>query len=142
MIMDLYIQNISRSDCSNGHHNIKAKDAWLIQISDVGQSHPKPLFEFQKVIQLNFMDIPDRDEGGIRYLDACQPEQAKQMVQFLQEAKEAEKNIVVHCVAGICRSGAVVAVGEMLGFIPLWNNINPNYRVKYLMMKELGFTYD
>ena len=48
----------------------------------------------------------------------------------------------VHCTAGICRSGAVVEIGSMLGFIPVEKYRQPNLRVKHYMMDVLGWTYD
>ena len=51
-------------------------------------------------------------------------------------------NVLVHCHAGICRSGAVVEVGSMIGFTPTERYRQPNLRVKRKMMKELGLTYD
>jgi hypothetical protein len=51
-------------------------------------------------------------------------------------------NVLVHCHAGICRSGAVVEVGTMLGFTATERFRMPNLRVKHKMMKVLGLTYD
>jgi protein tyrosine phosphatase len=51
-------------------------------------------------------------------------------------------NVLVHCHAGICRSGAVVEVGTILGFTPTERFRLPNLRVKHKMMKALGLTYD
>ena len=56
---------------------------------------------------------------------------------------ENSMNVLVHCHAGVCRSGAVVEVGSMMGFTPTDKNIRiPNLRVKQKMMKSLGWTYD
>ena len=52
------------------------------------------------------------------------------------------RNVLVHCHAGICRSGAVVEVGTMLGFTATERFRQPNLRVKHRMMKVLGWTYD
>jgi hypothetical protein len=51
-------------------------------------------------------------------------------------------NVLVHCHAGICRSGAVVEVGSMMGFTPTDRYRQPNLRVKNKMMKVLGWTYE
>jgi protein-tyrosine phosphatase len=50
-------------------------------------------------------------------------------------------NVVVHCHAGICRSGAVVEVASMMGFTPADRLRIPNMRVKHKMMQVLGWTY-
>jgi hypothetical protein len=45
-------------------------------------------------------------------------------------------HVVVHCFADIYRSGAVVEVSKMLGFIP--NDLRiPNYRVKTKLIHAL-----
>jgi len=51
-------------------------------------------------------------------------------------------NVIVHCHAGICRSGAVVEVASMMGFTPTDRYRQPNMRVKQKMMKVLGWTYE
>ena len=51
-------------------------------------------------------------------------------------------NVVVHCYAGICRSGAVCEVGVMMGFNDTERFRSPNLLVKHRMMKALGWTYD
>ena len=51
-------------------------------------------------------------------------------------------NVVVHCFAGICRSGAVCEVGVAMGFDDTERFRAPNLLVKHRMMKALGWTYD
>jgi hypothetical protein len=51
-------------------------------------------------------------------------------------------NVVVHCFAGICRSGAVTEVGVMMGFEDTGRFRAPNLLVKHRMMRALGWTYD
>jgi L-serine deaminase len=51
-------------------------------------------------------------------------------------------NVVVHCHAGICRSGAVTEVATMMGFTATERLRIPNMLVKHKMMKVLGLTYD
>jgi predicted protein tyrosine phosphatase len=72
----------------------------------------------------------------------CSQEQANELVRLLQYALENRMNVVVHCTAGICRSGAVTEVGIMLGFNDTEKFRSPNLLVKHRMMKALGWTYD
>ena len=69
-------------------------------------------------------------------------EQAAELVRLLQHAMEQHMNVVVHCHAGVCRSGAVAEVGVMLGFRDAEAFRSPNLLVKHKMMKCLGWTYD
>ena len=68
--------------------------------------------------------------------------QANELVMLLSHAMENSMNVLVHCHAGMCRSGAVVEVGTMMGFTATDRFRQPNLRVKHKMMKVLGFTYD
>jgi predicted protein tyrosine phosphatase len=69
-------------------------------------------------------------------------EQAEQLVGLLQHAMDNSMNVLVHCHAGICRSGAVTEVGTMMGFTATERYRQPNLRVKHKMMKVLGLTYE
>jgi len=64
------------------------------------------------------------------------------LVTLLKFAIDMHVNVVVHCHAGLCRSGAVVEVASMMGFTPVEKLRIPNLRVKHKMMKALGLTYD
>lgn len=48
-------------------------------------------------------------------------------------------NVIVHCHMGICRSGAVAAVGVMMGFNDVGSHRIPNLLVKHRMMAALGW---
>jgi hypothetical protein len=61
---------------------------------------------------------------------------------LLQHALANRMNIVVHCVAGVCRSGAVCELGVMLGFTDCEGFRSPNLLVKHRKMRALGWTYD
>ena len=68
--------------------------------------------------------------------------QANELVRLLQHALDRRMDVVVHCHAGICRSGAVAEVGVMMGFNDAEAFRSPNLLVKHKMMKCLGWTYD
>ena len=112
----------------------------LIQIADPATFFPTPKKEFKEIHQFEFLDAEDSDG----FPDECKisDDQAKQIVGLLQHALDNSMNVLVHCHAGICRSGAVVEVGSMMGFTPTDRYRQPNLRVKHKMMKVLGWTYD
>ena len=137
-----FIENVSKSDVINGHHYDAGPNAMLIRIQD-----PSTFFGFIKhrdmfkeVHEFEFLDAEDEDG----FPDECKisDEQAQELVNLLQHALENRMNVVVHCHAGICRSGAVVEVATMMGFTPSERFRQPNLRVKHKMMKVLGLTYD
>jgi predicted protein tyrosine phosphatase len=117
------------------------RDAWLIQIADPATFFPDPKAEFASVFQFEFLDLEDDDEC-LEEVWKISDQQAEQIVGILRSALDKNINVLVHCHAGICRSGAVVEVGSMMGFEPTDRFRQPNLRVKHKMMKVLGWTYD
>jgi protein tyrosine phosphatase len=135
-----WIENVSWDAVKNGFHSDMGQNAMLIQIADPATFFPVPKHTFKEVHQFEFLDAEDGD----RFPDECmiQDEQAVELVRLLQNALDKSMNVLVHCHAGICRSGAVVEVGSMMGFTPTERFRMPNLRVKHKMMKVLGLTYD
>ena len=136
----IWIENVSWDDCKRGWHTDMGANSVLIQIADPATFFPEPARQFKEVHQFEFLDAEDDDV----YPDECKisNEQASQIVGILQNALANRMNVLVHCHAGICRSGAVVEVGTMLGFTATERYRQPNMRVKHYMMKVLGWTYD
>lgn len=125
------------SAVSKGLHCYVPHKTALIQIQDYyGVMHfVKPVYSFVKVLQLRFDDddVPNL-ESNITQL------QAKDIADFLKECLEAGISVVVHCHAGLCRSGAVAECGVILGFQDAEALRIPNVLVKRLILKELGMS--
>ena len=136
-----WIQNVSLSDVRRGHHIRVGENAMLIQIVDPDMEHPEPAYPFKETHKFKFLDIEEHDEC-IDPNWKIQDQQAEQLVELLEHALENKMDVVVHCVAGICRSGAVTEVGVMLGFDDTEAYRSPNLLVKHKMMRKLGWTYD
>ena len=139
--MNPWIQNVALSDVRKGFHIDAGPNSMLIQICDPPGDFPTPLYKFKEVHQFQFLDVEEKDyvlEEEMR----CSQEQANELVRLLQRALENRMNVVVHCHAGVCRSGAVCEVGVMLGFRDTHAFRSPNLLVKHRMMKSLGWTYD
>ena len=147
--MNPWIQNVALSDVKKGHHIDAGINSMLIQIVDPAMEFPTPSYKFKEVHQFEFLDIEEdglTNNGDGTWTDmsefAITQEQADQLVELLQRAFENRMNVVVHCVAGVCRSGAVCEVGVMMGFRDTEAFRSPNLLVKHKMMKKLGWTYD
>jgi hypothetical protein len=136
-----WIQNVALSDIKKGFHFDPGVNAMLIQIVDPPGDFPTPLYKFNEIHQFQFLDVEERDQVDDEKM-RCSQEQAKELVRLLQHALANQMNVVVHCVAGVCRSGAVCEVGVMLGFNDTEVFRSPNLLVKHRMMKQLGWTYD
>jgi hypothetical protein len=136
-----WIQNVALSDVKKGHHVRVGENSMLIQIVDPDMEHPAPAHQFREVHQFKFLDLEHSDDC-INDAWKIQDEQAAELVRLLQHALEHKMDVVVHCVAGVCRSGAVCEVGVMMGFGDTDVFRSPNLLVKHKMMKQLGWTYD
>ena len=136
-----WIQNVSLDHVRSGFHFDAGPNSMLIQIVDCAMTFPVTKYAFKEVHQFTFMDA-ERDSKEIIEEAKCQPEQAEALVNLLKHALNNRMNVVVHCVGGLCRSGAVVEVGIIMGFQDTEVHRSPNLLVKHLMMKTLGLTYD
>lgn len=133
----MWIQNVAKSDVERGFHIDPGFNSMLIQIVDHDMVHPDPLYKFREAHQFKFLDVEQE-----ACLHAITDDDAKALVELLKHAYNERMNVIVHCVAGVCRSGAVCDVGVAMGFQDTEVYRAPNLLVKHKMMKALGWTYD
>ena len=135
-----WIQNVSLAEVKKGHHMDAGINSMLIQIVDPAYEFPTPKYQFREVHQFEFLDLERDDPWGedFKVTDA----QAIELVRLLQHAFDNRMDVIVHCVAGVCRSGAVCEVGVMMGFQDTEVFRSPNLLVKHKMMTSLGLPYD
>ena len=137
----MWIQNVGLSDIQKGFHINPGENAMLIQIVDPAMEFPTPLYQFKEVHQFEFLDLEKDDMPSAEEFKVTDA-QAQQLVDLLLKAYGQRMNVIVHCVAGVCRSGAVCEIGVMLGFEDTEIFRSPNLLVKHKMMECLGWTYD
>lgn len=135
-----WIQNIPLRWVAEGHYPDPGANSMLIQIVDPAGTFPVPATQFAEVHQFEFLDLEDSDDFAEEF--KITDEQAAELVALLRHALDQGMNVIVHCVAGVCRSGAVCEVGVMMGFDDAGAYRAPNLMVKRLMMRSLGWTYD
>lgn len=136
----MWIENVAATDVSSGFHHDAGSNSMLISITDPAGWRPEAKHQFKERHNFEFLDAEAAD--GFPEETKCSQEQADELVRLLQHALDNRMNVVVHCTAGICRSGAVTEVGVMLGFNDTERFRSPNLLVKHRMMKALGWTYD
>lgn len=138
------IQNVSLEEVKTGDHIDFGQNTLLIQITDPAKEPPIPMKDFNSVFHFEFLDadLDDLKKNPSYEEFLITEDQAKSIVNILNHALEKELNVIVHCHAGICRSGAVVEVAEMMGFEKSTRFRAPNLLVKHQLMKVLGWTYD
>jgi predicted protein tyrosine phosphatase len=131
-----WIGNYSFSDIKTGQHALEPGRTTLIRIGDVcTMFDPKDVFHWDKFPSEFCFDFQDNEdiEAG-----AMNEEQASQIARILKDAYRLNYNVVVHCVAGLCRSGAVTEAGVAYGFQDAETHRIPNVHVKKLLFKHLG----
>lgn len=146
-----WIENISMRDASRALHHNCAPNAMMIRIHDPAFV-PLPLMRpdyFKEIHEFEFLDIEENGltnngDGSMSDMSCFgpMPQHAKELVKLLRHAKENRMNVVVHCHAGLCRSGAVADIGIMMGFDEVHTRRIPNTLLKTLMLKELGWSYE
>ena len=128
-----WIENVAAIDVSNGYHYDAGPNSMLISIADPAGWRPEAKYEFKERHDFEFLDAEDTD--GFPEETKISDVQAHELVRLLKYALSNGMNVVVHCTAGICRSGAVVEIGVMLGFADTGKFRQPNLRVKHKMLK-------
>lgn len=139
------IINISLEEAKHGDHPNWGENTILIQITDPAYEAPETTYPFKTKHHFEFLDIDnsDLDKHNWEMEEfAITDEQAKALTTILDGALRNNQDVIVHCHAGICRSGAVVEVAEAMGFQRTTRFRAPNLRVKHLMLKSIGLTYD
>ena len=135
-----WIENVAADDIPKKFHHNCGENSMLISIVDPASWRPIPAHKFKEIHNFEFLDAEDSD--GFPDEAKISDEQAQELVRLLQHALANNMNVVVHCYAGLCRSGAVAEVGVMMGFQDCERFRSPNLRVKHKMMKILEWSYD
>ena len=136
-----WIENVAAADIPTGFHHAAGENSMLISIVDPASWRPTAKHEFKERHDFEFLDVEENDHVDDEAMK-CSHEQAAELVRLLQHALTNRMNVVVHCFAGVCRSGAVCELGVMLGFEDTKRFRSPNLLVKHRMMRALGWTYN
>lgn len=136
-----YISNFPGIAIIEGVHPI-TNNMYLIRIfSSSGSNESKPKYHtyFKKIYQFRFDDLEKKYYDKNILFDS---EMAKEIISILNDAIQNNIDVLVHCDAGISRSGAIVDIALDMGFkiFPKVNyNRQPNSLVRKLLLNELGF---
>lgn len=130
--MNIFIENVGREDIKEALHQEIGNNTMLIQISDIDFDQPIPLKHFKETYAFNFDDVEHECDGAISNI------QAEEIALLLRRAKTQNMNVVVHCHAGLCRSGAIVECDQFLGFKVIEHLRIPNALVQKKVMLALG----
>jgi predicted protein tyrosine phosphatase len=135
----MFIQNVSYHEVKYGTH--RHADV-LIQIVDPGLDFPVPSNDriFKEIHKFEFSDV--ERETDVAWEHRMTEQQAQEIAKILTAALANEYDVIVHCVAGLCRSGAVTEVGVMMGFEDTGIYRQPNVHVKTSLMRALGMIPD
>lgn len=131
------IENVSRFCIQNGNHKTGYENTLLISINDPGLDVPKNWDKFTWCFDYYFLDAEKPIEGDHDGEFLIKESDAEEIAYLIRMCFEKNINILVHCSAGICRSGAVAECAEAFGFEYIGNHKQPNLLVKRLVMKYL-----
>ena len=131
----MWIENVAAIDVKNGHHFDAGTNSMLIQIADPAGWFPTPRHSFKEIHRFEFLDAEDDD--GFPEEAKISRDQARDIVLLLKRAVANRMNVVVHCTAGLCRSGAVCEIGVALGLADTGKFRLPNMRVKKLLLESI-----
>lgn len=135
-----FIENVSFHGMQKGMHYDPGPSGVWISITDPAMAPAKPAFKFSEWHEFHFLDIDktsaDWDEmKGF----AITEEDGKKIADILMNAFFEGRNVIVSCVAGLCRSGAVVEAGIARGFQDTGVARAPNVLVKNAILKEMNW---
>jgi len=135
-----FIVNASEFDVYTGQANVPVNglDTIMIRIRHKGGSFHE-IHSSIKVLREYRFTFDDVDEGDPNCIEE---KQASDLCDILEGALEKNLNVIVHCGAGISRSGAVVEFGTMLGFEDTGKTRIPNAAVKSALMRKKGWAYE
>ena len=133
-----WVENVSRNDIVTGRHSPAGNDTVLIQIVSPAGGTPVPNATFYETHQFEFLDIESTETELGEF--AITDQQAEAIIEILHSALSRKLNVIVHCNAGICRSGAVAEVAHIMGFDTVGRYRQPNLLVKHKLMHVLGWT--
>lgn len=133
------IENQSMINILTGAHSLEARNSILIQITDPDRDFVEPYFkgDFIKIYQFKFYDVTQPLWGRGCLLEPITQDQADEIFDILLNAYDIGVDVLVHCYAGLCRSGAVVEVGTIMGFEAVHENRIPNVEVKSKLLRAL-----
>jgi hypothetical protein len=87
--------------------------------------------------QFRFDDTTDPDNAH-----AIQPEQAQELFNLLSNCITLEWNVLIHCVMGKCRAGAITHAAEALGqFLGLPVTITDHGAIPNVLVKSMILRY-
>lgn len=130
------IINLSMEEVRTGEHLPLGDDAVLIQISDHDIEPPISKQKFAKTFEFRFLDVEDQHECKDEY--RISQKQADEIISILKMALEENRDVLVHCYAGVSRSGAIAEVAIEMGFEDCEYYRDPNSRVLRLLRNSLN----
>lgn len=131
-----FIANVSKQAATDSFHINPGSNSVLISIVDPCCETPSTKHKYLEVRAYEFLDIEDAEHEF-----AIRGDQAENIVSVLKKALVNDSNVIVHCTAGICRSGAVAEVGVILGFDDIGYYRQPNLLVKKRLLQAAGLYY-
>ena len=135
-----FIENVSFHGMRKGMHYDPGPNGIWISITVPTMAPAKPAFKFSEWHEFHFLDI-DKSSPMWNAMSefAITPEDGKRIAEILMNAFRDGRNVIVSCVAGLCRSGAVAEVGIAYGFQDTGVVRAPNVMVKSAILRGMNW---
>lgn len=137
-------------DSGIDNSNVEQKDILFISINDTNGRISEPYFENKENVLVLYFDdttkdleIPILGTDEVKKVVAFTKEQASEIIDFLDKNKD-KKLAIIHCAAGVSRSGAVGQFandyfgGNYFEFKNNNQNIQPNPHVLRLLNNQIN----
>ena len=112
----------------------------IISINDVSIHPEPPPFRRRFLVHPNLL-VLFFDDVEMEIPGAFSIEQARQIVRFVRE--KGEYPLLIHCTAGISRSGAVgLAIAEQCGCVEVFLRDNPDIMPNQLVLRKLRQAFE
>lgn len=135
-----FIENVSFHGMQTGMHYDPGPYGIWISITDPAMTPAKPAFKFSEWHEFHFLDIDKTSADWDEMKEfAITKKDAEAIASILKRAFKHGNNVIVSCVAGMCRSGAVAQVAIDYGFRDTGVIRAPNVMVEKAIRKELDF---
>ena len=131
------VENVSRFCIEKGFHKTNYHGSVLISINDPGMEPPKNSNKFTCCFPFYFLDAEKPIDGDPDGDFLISDYDAHRIAEIIEMCYSQNINIIVHCSAGVCRSGAVAECAEAYGFEYIGNHKQPNLLVKKMVMNKL-----
>jgi len=133
-----FIENVSYHGMTKASHYDPGEYGVWISITDPCTMPAPAAFPFLKMYGFQFLDIEENDPKFEEFKEfVISKEDGERIADILRKSFADGSSVIVSCMAGLCRSGAVAQAGIDYGFVDVGSVRAPNLMVYKAVAKPL-----